>query len=112
MTENNIKDTELLNEEPGVILPFEKNGEYYIDSLGELPKKPVYEFIKRTFDLFASAIGLIICLVPMLIIAVLVKTTSKGPVIYRQERLAHSGVWTKMTIPALQRWEGCSVSFI
>lgn len=87
----NKNDTELLNEEPGVILPYEKNGEYYIDSLGELPKKPVYEFVKRTFDLIISAIGLVVCALPMLVIAILVKVTSHGKVLYHQERLGKNG---------------------
>ncbi len=91
MKAENITNTELLNEEPGVILPFEKNGEYYIDSLGELPKKPVYEFLKRTFDLLISAAGLIVLFIPMIVVAVMVKATSHGPVFYKQERLGKGG---------------------
>ena len=87
----NNNNTELLFTEPGVILPFEKNGEYYIDSLGELPKKPVYEFIKRLFDLVASTVGLIVTVLPMLIIAILVKGSSPGPVLFKQERLGKNG---------------------
>ncbi len=43
--------------------------------------------IKRVIDLFLSIIGLLICCIPMLFIAIAVKMTSKGPVIFRQERL-------------------------
>lgn len=91
MKAENITNTELLNEEPGVILPFEKNGEYYIDSLGELPKKPVYEFLKRTIDVLVSAAGLIVLFIPMIVVAVMVKATSHGPVFYKQERLGKGG---------------------
>lgn len=90
MTEN-LTNTELLNKEQGVILPFEKNGEYYIDSLGELPKKPVYEFLKRAFDLTAAIIGLVLFAIPMLVVALAVKFTSKGSILYHQERLGKNG---------------------
>ena len=43
-------------------------------------------FFKRLIDCLLSLAGLIICGIPMLIIAVMIKTT-KGPVIFKQERL-------------------------
>ncbi|MDI6717481.1 MAG: sugar transferase [Patescibacteria group bacterium] len=48
--------------------------------------RPAYEFLKRMFDIFLSFI-LLIALSPVIaIIALLVKITSKGPSIYKQER--------------------------
>lgn len=47
----------------------------------------VNTFIKRAIDIILSLAGLIVAAIPMLIIAVLVKTTSKGPVFYKQLRL-------------------------
>lgn len=44
-------------------------------------------FVKRVIDCFLSVVGLIICFLPMLIIAVAIKLSSKGPVIFKQERL-------------------------
>ena len=44
-------------------------------------------FIKRVFDILASLFGIIITSPLMLIIAILVKCTSKGPVIFKQERV-------------------------
>ena len=44
-------------------------------------------FIKRFADIIFSMLALIIFSPIMLVIAVLVKTTSKGPVIYKQERV-------------------------
>ena len=50
-----------------------------------------YLICKRFADLvFALAAG-VICLIPMLIIGVLVKLDSKGPAIFKQERLGQDG---------------------
>lgn len=42
---------------------------------------------KRIVDIICSFIGLIICLIPMLIVAIIIKLTSKGPVIFSQVRV-------------------------
>lgn len=56
------------------------------------PKKaPVYNFIKRAFDIIVSVIGLILCLLPMAVVAIMIKCDSEGPVIYQQERLGKGG---------------------
>lgn len=46
---------------------------------------------KRVFDLVVSVLMLIILAIPMLIIAVWIKLDSKGPVLYRQERVTTYG---------------------
>jgi lipopolysaccharide/colanic/teichoic acid biosynthesis glycosyltransferase len=46
---------------------------------------------KRVFDLAASAIGLLLLSPLLLILALLVKLTSRGPVLYRQERVGRAG---------------------
>ncbi len=51
----------------------------------------MYRFFKRVFDVFLSFIALIILSVPMLIIALIIKCTSKGPVIFKQERIGKKG---------------------
>lgn len=43
--------------------------------------------IKRLFDIVASLIGLIVLSPFLLIVAVIIKCTSKGPVIFKQERV-------------------------
>lgn len=43
--------------------------------------------VKRIFDIFAATIGLLLASVPMLLITVLIKMTSKGPAFYKQTRL-------------------------
>ena len=50
-----------------------------------------YDMIKRILDAAASAVAMIVLLVPMLIIAALIKMDSKGPAIYSQERLGLNG---------------------
>lgn len=48
-------------------------------------------FFKRFFDLFLAILGLILCAIPMLIIAIAIKIESKGPVIFKQERIGRNG---------------------
>lgn len=78
-------------EEDKVILPFAVEKEYVIEPIERLPKKPFYSFVKRTFDIFTSLIGLIVAFPFMLIIAIIIKCTSKGPILYKQERLGYKG---------------------
>lgn len=46
----------------------------------------MYKVIKVGLDIVMSMCLIIILLIPMLVIALLVKTTSKGPVLFKQER--------------------------
>jgi lipopolysaccharide/colanic/teichoic acid biosynthesis glycosyltransferase len=46
---------------------------------------------KRVFDFAASAIGLLLLSPWLLVLALLVKLTSTGPVLYRQERVGRGG---------------------
>lgn len=50
-----------------------------------------YRFIKRFADIVLSFIGIIIALVPMAIIALLIKLDSRGPVMFRQYRVGRDG---------------------
>lgn len=47
--------------------------------------------LKRIIDIFGSLVGLIILLPLMIIISILIKLTSEGPVIFKQERLGKNG---------------------
>jgi lipopolysaccharide/colanic/teichoic acid biosynthesis glycosyltransferase len=82
-----------INEATKVILPYEyaEDEHYYVESLGEIKKKPFYSFVKRAFDIVACSLALIILALPMLIIAIAVKCSSQGPVFYKQERLGLNG---------------------
>lgn len=43
--------------------------------------------LKRTMDIFGAIVALIIFAIPMFVIAIAVKTTSKGPLIFKQTRI-------------------------
>ena len=47
--------------------------------------------MKVIFDYFFGVVGLFVCLPLLLIIGVLIKFTSKGPVFYTQERIGRNG---------------------
>ncbi len=89
----NISNKDFNNADEQVIMPFSygEDEHYYVENLGKIPKKPVYSFLKRAFDIFCSFFGLIVCLIPMCFIAVAIKLTSKGTVFYKQERLGLNG---------------------
>lgn len=53
-------------------------------------------FFKRFFDIVFSVLGLIVAAIPMLFIAVLIKIDSKGPVLFKQERIGKNGKVFKM----------------
>ena len=78
---------------PKIILPYEYKADehYYIEDLGKIKKKPFYSFIKRTFDIVACSLALILLALPMLIVAIVIKCSSPGPVFYKQERLGLNG---------------------
>lgn len=52
-----------------------------------MKKKPIYSLLKRLFDLVVSFICIFILLLPMLIIAIAIKCDSKGPIIFKQNRI-------------------------
>ncbi len=45
------------------------------------------KFIKRMIDFILSAVGILVLALPMLVIAVLIKVDSKGPVLFKQKRV-------------------------
>lgn len=56
---------------------------------------PQYEgaqaFAKRLFDLVGSGLAIVTLAIPMLVIAIIVKSTSPGPIFYRSERIGYHG---------------------
>lgn len=50
-----------------------------------------YAVAKRTIDIIVSAVLLILLFIPLCVIALLVRLTSKGPAIYRQHRVGRGG---------------------
>ena len=51
----------------------------------------MYKYVKRFFDLIMAIIILIVLFIPMVIIAILIKLDSKGPVFFKQERTGKDG---------------------
>ncbi len=61
-----------------------------------LNKKRGQLILKRIFDIVAAAILLILLAIPMLILAIWIKTDSQGPVFYRQERVTTYGKYFRI----------------
>ena len=91
--DNAVTQVEQSPEEKKIILPYQygEDEHYYVEELGEIAKKPVYSFVKRCFDIFASLFALILLAIPMLVVAMAIKISSPGPIFYAQERLGKDG---------------------
>lgn len=66
------------------------------DSEIVVEKRRMYEFFKRGIDIVGSLCGLVLLSPILLIIMVLIKLESKGPVIFSQERVGRYGNKFKM----------------
>lgn len=62
-----------------------------IDECVEKSRVKVYDFVKRFIDILISTIGLIICLPIFIIIAILIKIDSKGPIFFKHKRIGKHG---------------------
>jgi len=56
-----------------------------------LAKKKLSIIVKRIFDVVMAVALLVILVIPMLVIAIMIKLDSSGPVFYRQERVTAYG---------------------
>ncbi|MCR5232123.1 MAG: sugar transferase [Acholeplasmatales bacterium] len=65
-------------------------------NIGMFKKKPFLDFIKRCFDIFMSLFCIILLSWLFLIIAILIKCTSRGPVLYGHERVGKNGSFFKV----------------
>lgn len=59
-------------------------------------KKPIFSFCKRLFDILSSGLALIIFSWLFIIIAILVKCSSRGPVFYGHKRVGKKGKMFKV----------------
>ncbi len=50
-----------------------------------------YRIIKRIFDIVASLVAIVAFIIPWLVIAIIIKVQSPGPVIYRARRIGKDG---------------------
>ena len=51
----------------------------------------MYHFCKRVFDIFAAIIGVVLLLPLLLVVALVIKLTSRGPIMYRGVRTGLNG---------------------
>ena len=63
--------------------------------------------LKRTFDIVASVIGIIITSPIMLLTALAIKLDSKGPIIYKNERVGNDGKEILVYKFRYMKWECC-----
>ena len=59
-------------------------------------EKVLYNILKRSLDFIASLVGLIILSPVVLVVAILIKLESKGPIIFSQKRIGLNGKEFKM----------------
>jgi len=64
--------------------------QYHVDNV-EVTSAPLFKFIKRTFDILASVLLLLLLAVPMAIIGIVIRLDSPGPAIFKQDRLGKNG---------------------
>ncbi len=69
----------------------EKPEKIMIRRINQPQSRWTYRCAKRTLDLVTSLIGSVLLILPMSVIAVAIKADSKGPVLYKQERLGTNG---------------------
>lgn len=62
-----------------------------IDECVEKSKVKTYDFVKRIIDIIISGIGLIICLPIFMLISIIIKIDSKGPVFFKHKRIGKHG---------------------
>lgn len=66
--------------------------EQYMQSFQQNKKRRLfYRFVKRCFDFFVSLICLILFSPVMLVVAIAIKLDSRGPIIFKQERIGKNG---------------------
>ncbi len=66
--------------------------ELYIQNFQPNQKKRYgYRFLKRSLDILISAIGLIVLFPIMLVLMIAIKCDSKGPAIFKQQRMGKDG---------------------
>ncbi len=102
---NKIKDLTLLLEEEGItvkiltdIIPF-KYSKIAFERVGDLPMLSFYTapedevllVVKRFMDIIGATIGIVIFSIPALIIAILIKASTKEPVLYKSKRVGLHG---------------------
>lgn len=85
---------------PSLLALYTKNNSY--ETFGKLPvftlqRSPLQgwgRIIKRSIDIIGALVGIILSLPIQIIIAILIKLTSPGPLLFKQERVGRDGTFT------------------
>lgn len=62
-----------------------------IDKCVEKSKVKGYDFVKRGIDVVLALIGLLICMPIFVVIAILIKLDSRGPIFFKHKRIGKNG---------------------
>lgn len=62
-----------------------------VATVNDAPRRGINRIVKRALDVVTASLALLVLAVPLAIIAVIVKLTSRGPVFYRQVRMSLDG---------------------
>ena len=62
----------------------------------QMEYRKIYEFIKRAVDIGCSLVGLLVLMPILVLVTILVKIESEGPIIFSQERVGKYGKTFKM----------------
>ena len=73
-----------------------------------LMKRSGWFKMKRIIDIVVSVVGLVVLAIPMIVIAVMIKKDSEGPVFFKQERVTQYGriLFLKSSSPLMDFVEG------
>ncbi len=80
-----------LNIDGSVIYSDKFYEEYISDFQPNNKKRLFYRFVKRSFDIVGSLFLMTLLALPMLVISIIIKCDSKGPVIFDGERIGQNG---------------------
>lgn len=76
----------------------ESNNSYYAsvvyektDAKADIKEKPIYEILKRIFDFISSLCAFVVLIIPLLIVGIAIRITSKGSSIFRDHRVGKNG---------------------
>lgn len=88
MNDNNLDQTQVIEEQNTLEM---QKIEATCNSSIYFKKKPIFSFFKRFFDILLSFLAIVILSPLLIVLAILVKTTSKGPVFYKHKRIGRKG---------------------
>src|SRR6202007_38781 len=69
------------------------NAELYPDLFERDEERKFSRFVKRSMDIVGSAPALVLCCPLLALISLAIKLTSKGPILFKQERVGRYGSW-------------------